>query len=100
MALGNGSAEGGNMGGQGVNQLKPIFSRHMEPRAAYRQKSLQQQNIPWESFEFSQVAATLTECHKYGDCLAENLCNYRAAIMPKSRWVTHSLLKSADGGIG
>ena len=38
MALGNGSAEGGNMGGQGVNQLKPIFSRHMEPMAAYRPK--------------------------------------------------------------
>ena len=38
---------GREYGGQGVNQLKPIFSRHMEPRAAYRQKSLQQQNIPW-----------------------------------------------------
>ena len=41
-ALGNGSAEGGNMGGDlvrgGINQLKPIFGRHMGPRAAYQAK--------------------------------------------------------------
>ena len=35
-------------GGGGINQLKPIFGRHMGPRAVYWAKPLQHQKTLWK----------------------------------------------------
>ena len=40
--------------GGGINQLKPIFSRHLGPRAAFRAKPLQHQNTLWEFWVFKR----------------------------------------------